>query len=112
MSNPRPLFLEDQSGAEERPDSRAGRRQSAFRGHSDSAASEILSYSFLRVFVSDGLLDEAELRMLEDLALRDGVVDSKERAVFSRILDRIDPQRLDDGMRESIRRLRERHDIR
>jgi hypothetical protein len=78
----------------------------------DSAASEILGYSFLRVFVADGILNEDELRMIESLALRDGVVDSKERAVLSRIFDRIDPGRLDAGLRESIQRLRERHGIR
>ena len=78
----------------------------------DSAATEILGYSFLRVFVSDGVLDEAELHMLESLALRDGVVDSKEKAVLSRILDRIDPARLDPSVKESIQRLRERHGIR
>jgi hypothetical protein len=64
------------------------------------------------VFVTDGILDESELGMIESLALRDGVVDSKERAVLSRIFDRIDPQRLDDGLRQSIQRLRERHGIR
>jgi hypothetical protein len=64
------------------------------------------------VFVTDGILDENELGMIESLALRDGVVDSKERAVLSRIFDRIDPQRLDDGLRQSIQRLRERHGIR
>jgi hypothetical protein len=78
----------------------------------DSAAPEILGYSFLRVFVSDGILDEAELHMIEGLALRDGVVDSKEKAVLSRIFDRIDPQRLDPGTTASIQRLRERHGIR
>jgi hypothetical protein len=78
----------------------------------DSAAQEILGYSFLRVFVRDGVLDEAELGMIEALALRDGVVDSKERAVLARIFDRIDPARLDEGVRESIERFRERHDIR
>jgi hypothetical protein len=78
----------------------------------DSAAPEILGYSFLRVFVSDGILEEGELRLIESLALRDGVVDSKEKAVLSRIFDRIDPRRLDAPTRESIERLRQRHGIR
>ena len=78
----------------------------------DSAAPEILGYSFLRVFVSDGILDEAELRTIESLALRDGVMDSKEKAVLSRIFDRIDPHRLDAGTKASIQRLKERHGIR
>lgn len=82
------------------------------RGSVDSAAQEILGYSFLRVIATDGVLDEEELHTIERLALRDGVVDSKERAVLSRIFDRIDPERLDDSVRESIRDFRERHGIR
>jgi len=78
----------------------------------DSAAQEILSYSFLKVFAKDDALDQDELVMIERLALRDGVVDSKERAVLGRIFDRIDPERLDPGAREAIRRFREEHGIR
>jgi hypothetical protein len=78
----------------------------------DSAAQEILGYSFLRVFASDGVLDAGELEMIERLALRDGVIDSKERAVLARIFDRIDPERMDEGVRDSILRFRERHGIR
>jgi hypothetical protein len=84
---------------------------SARPGPRKSAAPEILSYSF-RAFVSDGVIDETELAMIESLALRDGVVDSKEKAVLSRILDRIDPASGDDSFREYIRQLRERYDIR
>jgi len=78
----------------------------------DSAAHEILGYSFLRIMAKDGVLDHDELRMIQDLALRDGVVDSRERAVLSRIFDRIDPERLDVAVQESIQRFRERHAIR
>ena len=78
----------------------------------DSAAQEILGFSFLRVFASDGVLDADELEMIERLALRDGVIDSKERAVLARIFDRIDPERMDESVRTSISRFRERHGIR
>ena len=78
----------------------------------DSAAEEILGFSFLRVFASDGVLDAVELEMIERLALRDGVIDSKERAVLARIFDRIDPERMDESVRTSISRFRERHGIR
>ncbi|MGD2068695.1 MAG: hypothetical protein PVI57_08495 [Gemmatimonadota bacterium] len=77
----------------------------------DSAAEEILSYSFFRVFASDGIIDEGELTMIQELALRDGVVDSKERAVLGRIFDRVDPDRLDPGVRDEIRRFREEYGI-
>lgn len=77
----------------------------------DSAAQEILGYSFFRVFVQDGTIDEAELRFIEQLALRDGVVDSKERAVLSRIFDRVDPERLSATVRREIARFRAEYDI-
>jgi hypothetical protein len=78
----------------------------------DSAAHEILGYSFLRVFVQNSGLDEEELRTIEGLALRDGVVDSKERAVLARIFDRLDPERLEHGVRSQIEHFRETHGIR
>ena len=78
----------------------------------DSAAEEILGFSFLRVFARDGVLHAGEIEMIERLAMRDGVIDSKERAVLARIFDRIDPTRLDQEVRDSIQRFRERHGIR
>ena len=78
----------------------------------DSAAEEILGYSFLRVFATNGVLNARELEMIENLALRDGVIDSKEKAVLARIFDRLDPERMDSGVRDSILRFRERHGIR
>ena len=80
------------------------------RSH-DSAAEEILSVSFLTVFARNEALSKEELRTLEELALRDGVVDSRERAVLSRIFDRIDLDRLEAPLREEIRRFREKHSI-
>ena len=78
----------------------------------DSAAEEILSVSFLRVFARNETLDRTDLRTLEQLALRDGVVDSRERAVLSRIFDQIDVERLDALLREEIRTFREKYGIR
>ena len=78
----------------------------------DSAAQEILGYSFLRVIASDGILAEDDLETIGRLALRDGIVDSKERAVLARIFDRMDPERLDSSVLEAIRQFREAHGIR
>lgn len=80
-------------------------------GHPDSAAHEILSYSFLRVFANDGVIDEGELRFMEKLALRDGVIDSREKAVLARIFDRVDPGKLDPSVREEIEKFRDEHGI-
>ena len=81
------------------------------RETTDSAAQEILTYSFLRVFANDGIIDEGEFRMMERLALRDGVVDRRERAVLGRIFDRVDPERLDPKVLAEIERFREEHEI-
>lgn len=78
----------------------------------DSAASEILGYSFLRVFADEDVIDGEELRFIERLALRDGVVDSRERAVLSRIFDRIESRPLDREVREAIEAFRKEHNIR
>jgi hypothetical protein len=78
----------------------------------DSAAEEILRVSFLRVFAKNETIDRSDLRTLEQLALRDGVVDSRERAVLSRIFDRIDVDRLDAFLREEIQMFREKYGIR
>ena len=78
---------------------------------SDSAAQEILSYSFLRVFANDGVIDAAELAMIERLALRDGVIDRKERAVLGRIFDRVDTDKLEPEVLRDIEAFREEYDI-
>ena len=76
-----------------------------------SAAHEIISYSLLRVFANDGTIDEAELKFMQKLALRDGVVDRREKAVLSRIFDRVDPRTLDPGVRSAIERFGAEHGI-
>ena len=50
-----------------------------------SNATEIMEYSFLVAFANDGVLDAAELQMLERLALEDGQVDDREREVLRNI---------------------------
>ena len=53
-----------------------------------SRADSLRGYSFLKVF-ADGRLDAHELAMLERLALEDGVVDTAERQVLSRVFARV-----------------------
>lgn len=53
-----------------------------------SNATAIMEYSFLVVFANDDLLDQAELAMIERLALEDGVVDERERQVLRNIFAR------------------------
>lgn len=60
-----------------------------------SGAGDIERYSFLVAFANDDLIDLQELRFIEKLALRDGVVDDEERAELRAIFARVDRARLD-----------------
>ena len=78
---------------------------------SGSAWNAIMQYSFLRVFANDGTIDDAELAMLEKLALEDGQVDEDERAVLSRIFARVNPDTVSPDVWDEVNRFKERHSI-
>jgi len=59
-----------------------------------SRARELAGYSFLVVFANDRTIDDAELAMLERLALEDGVVDDAEREVLRNIFNRVTPEQV------------------
>ena len=67
-----------------------------------SAWNAIMQYSFIKVFATDGVIDEAELAMLKRLALDDGHVDEQERAVLSRVFARVDTADLEPAVRDQI----------
>jgi hypothetical protein len=72
----------------------------------DSSWNAIMQYSFLSVFANDGTIDADELAMLQRLALRDGIVDEKERAVLSRIFARVEPDTVSPGIWDEICRFK------
>ena len=74
-----------------------------------SSWTDIVQYSFLRVFADDEMIDEGEWAMLKKLALADGVVDAEERLVLAKVFDRVDPKSLDPKVREEIERFRAEH---
>jgi hypothetical protein len=76
-----------------------------------SRAKELAGYSFLVVFANDRTIDDAELAMLERLALEDGVVDDAEREVLGNIFGRVTPEQVAETVRAEIERFRERHAI-
>ena len=76
-----------------------------------SAWNAIMQYSFLKVFANDGVIDASELAMMERLALEDGQVDDRERAVLSGVFARVDRQSLDPGVRDEIVRFKAQYDI-
>lgn len=62
-----------------------------------SESEAIRNYSFLVVFANDDRIDAGELAKLEELALRDGVVDDEEKetlqAIFSRVTrEEVEPE--------------------
>jgi hypothetical protein len=76
-----------------------------------SAWNAIMQYSFIKVFATDGIIDAAELAMLERLALADGQVDDQERSVLSRVFSRVTPDMLDPQVWEEIQRFKSVHSI-
>jgi hypothetical protein len=70
-----------------------------------------MRYTFLRVFANDRVLDSAELRFIEKLALRDGQVDDDERAVLRRIFARITPDMVRADVRDEIDRFKRQFGI-
>lgn len=77
----------------------------------NSSVKQLIAYSFLVVFANDDTIDEAELKMLEKLALEDGVVDDQEKQVLRNLFSRVTPDMLSDAVREEIHNFREEHDI-
>ena len=76
-----------------------------------SSWNAIMQYSFLRVFADDGTISADELAMFERLALRDGVVDEKERSVLSGIFARVNERAVSAEVWEGITRFKAQHQI-
>jgi hypothetical protein len=76
-----------------------------------SAWNAIMQYSFLSVFAKDGVIDAEELAMLERLALEDGRVDEKERAVLSKVFARITEQTTEPAVWDEIQRFKQEFGI-
>jgi len=76
-----------------------------------SSWNEIFQYSLMKVFADDELIDAVEWTMLEKLALADGVVDTQERMVLTKIFDRVDFKSLDPRVCDRIERFRKQYGI-
>jgi len=71
----------------------------------------MLRYSLLRVFGNNPGMDAEELAMIEQLALRDGVVDDRERAILGRIFARISEHNVPKDVWDEICRFKAEHGI-
>jgi hypothetical protein len=77
----------------------------------DSAWRELVQYSFLKVFADDMIIDAEELRMLKRIALKDGKIDSQEKAVLAHVFKRVEGFALEPAVREEIDRFCAEHGI-
>ncbi|NND81655.1 MAG: hypothetical protein HKN50_04430 [Gammaproteobacteria bacterium] len=77
----------------------------------NSKAGQILGYSFLVVFADNGVISAEELAMMEELALRDQIVDAEEKHVLKVIFERPDPKDLSIEVREEIKAFRAKHNF-
>ncbi len=76
-----------------------------------SRAREIMNYSFLVAFADDGTIDEGELAFIKRLALKDGVLDDKEKEVLVRIFGKLDESALSPTVRTEIANFRREFDF-
>ncbi len=76
-----------------------------------SRAREIMNYSFLVAFADDGTIDEGELAFIKRLALKDGVLDDKEKEVLVRIFGKLDESALSSTVRTEIASFRREFDF-
>lgn len=77
----------------------------------DSRAKDIEVFSFLVAFADADFLDEWELQTLKNLALEDGIIDPKEKAVLRKIFDRITKDNASPETRAEIKRFRAKFNI-
>ena len=77
----------------------------------DSRADELQAYSFLAVFANDDRIEQAELEMIERLALKDRVVDADEREVLRLIFQRVVEADVEPAVWQEIRDFRAKFGI-
>lgn len=70
---------------------------------------QLVQYSFLKVFADDEMIDASEWAALKKIALADGVVDATEKVVLAKIFDRVDPKSLEPKVRADIEAFRAKH---
>ena len=76
-----------------------------------SSSKRLTGYSFLVVFANDHTIDERELRLLEKIALEDGILDEDEKAVLSRLFSRVSEETVTPTVWAEIVRFRQEQGI-
>lgn len=76
-----------------------------------SAARRLTAYSYLVAFANDGTIDEGELKLLEKIALEDGVIDAEEKRVLGMLFNRVSEETVAEAVWREIHRFKEEHGI-
>jgi len=78
----------------------------------NSKAKQLVGYAFLVILAKEKHgITEAELQMLERLALEDGEVDEAEKDVLRKIFARLDHDEVVHTVLEEIEDFREKYDV-
>ena len=77
----------------------------------DSRASDIESFSNLVAFADADFLDQPEFQIIKNLALEDGIIDAREKAVLRKIFDRITKDNASPETRAELKRFRAKYNI-
>lgn len=97
------FLLSDKLGIEKR-----GKRMTREK---DSRARDIETFSFLVAFADADFLDDFELKIMKNLALEDGIIDPKEKAVLRGIFERITKDNASPETRAEIKSFRAKFNI-
>ena len=69
---------------------------------SDSRARDIERYSFLYALANDDIISESELDFMLKLALEDSIIDAEEKAVFCRLLERVNRSNASEELKQTL----------
>lgn len=70
-----------------------------------------LAYASLVLYADDGTIDEEELKTLLHIALRDGVINEREKEVLRSLFNRIHEEEVSAEVWDHIQNIRKQHSI-
>ena len=77
----------------------------------DSRARDVESFSDLVAFADADFLDETEFQIIKNLALEDGIIDAREKAVLRKIFERITKDNASPETRAELKSFRAKFNI-
>jgi hypothetical protein len=90
---------------------RAKKKKADTAKRPDAQSGVELAYATLVVYADDGNLDQNELKTLLHIALRDGVMNDRERDILRALFNRIREEDVSGDVWTQIQTIREQHGI-